>query len=500
MAYLNFPSSPTTGTIHTVGARSWIWTGYAWALQPGAATFSTLTVQTLLVQSTANSTSTTTGAVQVAGGVGIAKDTFIGGDLTVEGVINGVIAGVVSTATDIIGGTAGQILYQISSGDTSFFGPGNYGELAMSTGGSQPVFTSTSGLIVGAAVTATNLAGGSTGSISYQVSNGITGFIDIGPSGSLLQSDGTTASFVSTSSLNVAYATTASELAGIATTATNIQGGTEGQLLYQISPSVTGFVSTSTAGYVLVSTGLTSPQWQNSLNLTSTTAATSTQTGALIVAGGVGIGGDLFLGGDLYTEGSLVITTSTFADSLSAGDDITISNIGAGVLRIDNTSTLQSVTNRGATTTNVVYLTNTTESTSTTTGALVVSGGIGVGKRVTCESIRITDSVFDSTMNTVNDTSLVIIDEYNISEYRAAKYLIQIDDGTGTNAKFHMTEISIIASNTGTIAINEYGTVATEGTLGDFTANVVSGKATLYFQPDNISDKVIYALRTAIAT
>jgi hypothetical protein len=145
-------------------------------------------------------------------------------------------------------------------------------------------------------------------------------------------------------------------------------------------------------------------------------------------------------------------------------------------------------------------LTNTSQSTSTLTGALVVTGGIGVGKRVTCESIRITDSVFDSTMNTVNDTSLVIVDEYNISEYRAAKYLIQIDDGTGSTAKFHMTEISIIASNTGTIALTEYGTVTTEGALGTFTANVVSGKATLYFQPTAISNKVIYALRTAIAT
>lgn len=500
MAFLNFPSNPTTGTIHTIGAKSWTWTGYAWALQPGTAVFSTLTVETLLVTSTANSTSTTTGAVQVAGGVGIAKDAYIGGDLTVNGVINGVIAGVVSTATDIVGGTAGQILYQISSGDTGFFGPGNYGELAMSTGGTQPVFTSTSGLVVGAATTSTNLAGGSQGSVPYQSAEGTTEFISIGVAESLLQSNGTTATFVSTSNIRVGFATTADVLTGIANTATNIENGSAGQLIYQISPSQTGFVSTSTAGYVLISDGVNSPQWQNSLNLSSTTSATSTNTGALTIAGGVGIAGDLYLGGDLYTEGSLVITTATFANSLSEGDDISITDLGGGTLRFDNTSTLQTVTNRGATTTNVLHLTNATESTSTITGALVVSGGIGVGKRITCESIRITDSVFDSTQSIVNDTSLVIIDQYDIGQYRAAKYLIQIDDGTGTNARFHMTEISIIASNTGTITLTEYGTVTTEGTLGVFTANVISGEATLYFQPDAISDKVIYALRTAIAT
>lgn len=487
MAYLNFPSNPSTGTVHTVGSRSWEWTGYAWALQPGTATFSTLTVQTLIAKSNENSTSTTTGAVRVTGGIGISQDAFIAGNLTVEGNIIGVIAAAVSTATDILGGSAGQILYQITTGDTGFFGPGNYGELAMSTGGTAPVFTATSGLTVGAATNADNLTGGNTGSIPYQASAGITAFIDIGGAGTVLQSDGSTATFVTPSVLSVG-------------TATNIAGGQAGQLVYQTDASQTGFVSTSTAGYVLVSAESSAPQWQNSLNLSSTASAISTTTGALIVAGGIGVGGDLYLGGNLYMEGAEVITTATFANSLSSGTDITITDIGGGVLRFDNISTLQSVTDRGATTTNVINITNATESTSTLTGAMVITGGIGVGKRITCESIRITDSVFDSTQSTVNDTSLVIVDKYDISQYRAAKYLIQIDDGTGTNAKFHMTEISIIASNTGTVTLTEYGTVTTEGTLGVFTANVVSGEATLYFQPDEISNKVIYALRTAISS
>ena len=47
-----------------------------------------------------------------------------------------------------------------------------------------------------------------------------------------------------------------------------------------------------------------------------------------------------------------------------------------------NTSTLQSVTDRGAATTNAISITNSTTSISTTTGALIVAGGIGVGNSI----------------------------------------------------------------------------------------------------------------------
>ena len=47
-----------------------------------------------------------------------------------------------------------------------------------------------------------------------------------------------------------------------------------------------------------------------------------------------------------------------------------------------NTSTLQSVTGRGAVTSNAVGVTNATASTSTLTGAVVITGGLGVGGNV----------------------------------------------------------------------------------------------------------------------
>jgi len=73
--------------------------------------------------------------------------------------------------------------------------------------------------------------------------------------------------------------------------------------------------------------------------LASTTASGSTTTGALIVAGGVGIGGNLHVGQNLYVPGIEV--------------------------------------EEGLTT-----ITNATSATSTTSGALVVTGGVGIGKNI----------------------------------------------------------------------------------------------------------------------
>ena len=53
---------------------------------------------------------------------------------------------------------------------------------------------------------------------------------------------------------------------------------------------------------------------------------------------------------------------------------ITTSSIVAG-----GTDNLQNVTSRGATTANVITITNSTASVNTTTGALIVTGGVGIG-------------------------------------------------------------------------------------------------------------------------
>lgn len=244
--------------------------------------------------------------------------------------------------------------------------------------------------------------------------------------------------------------------------------------------------------------------------VTDSTSATSTTTGALTVVGGVGIGGDLYVGGNFYAGGQLVLTTASFEQTLSEGPDIDISPVTSGTFTfivISNTSTLQTVTSRGNSTTNQIIILNTDESTSTQTGALIVSGGIGIWGnghfegRVYSESLKIADAVFDSTLINISSNATTVIDVYSLNDFRAAKYFIQISDGTGPTAEFQAQEITLIASNTGTVDISVYGTVTTNGPngLGDFSAMVDGSDVKLLFTADFATSKSIRVLRTALS-
>lgn len=48
------------------------------------------------------------------------------------------------------------------------------------------------------------------------------------------------------------------------------------------------------------------------VTVNSSTAATSTSTGALVVNGGIGTGGNIYASGNIYTNGQLVPSFSTF--------------------------------------------------------------------------------------------------------------------------------------------------------------------------------------------
>ena len=253
----------------------------------------------------------------------------------------------------------------------------------------------------------------------------------------------------------------------------------------------------------------------NSLTVSTSTNATSTNSGAVQVVGGIGIGGDLWIGGTIYAGNVPVLTTSSLNSSVFGGDDIRITSTGttsSSFLRFDNTSTLQTVTNRGYTTTNRISVTNSTESTNTTTGAVVVAGGLGVGKRVNCESLRIADSIFDSSLITVATTATTLVDSFLSTEFRSAKYFIQISSGGGaghtlSTATFQAVELILITDNVGTVYATEYGLVSTGGVsggavLGSFTADlsVIDNTARLYFTPNAATNKTIKVLRTSMAS
>jgi len=95
------------------------------------------------------------------------------------------------------------------------------------------------------------------------------------------------------------------------------------------------------------------------LELTSNIASTTTSTGTLVVDGGVGIGGDVNIGGDTTIIGIL------------AADSIESTPIGTAFRSTGAFTTLDA--------NGIFQVTDATISTSQTTGAAVITGGLGVG-------------------------------------------------------------------------------------------------------------------------
>jgi hypothetical protein len=123
------------------------------------------------------------------------------------------------------------------------------------------------------------------------------------------------------------------------------------------------------------------------IKTTDTTASTTTATGSIIAGGGAGIAGNATIGGVADVTGitksrsgiQLYDTAAPFTDYTSitpngASTEVSTTRVGGGNLEIRSTV-------------NQVYISSTAPSTTTATGALRVTGGAGIGERVTATNI-----------------------------------------------------------------------------------------------------------------
>jgi hypothetical protein len=243
----------------------------------------------------------------------------------------------------------------------------------------------------------------------------------------------------------------------------------------------------------------------NELVVLNTTNSINTGSGALQVAGGMAIGQDLWIGGTIYSGGVPVITTSSLISDILAGPDIKIESTasylitGTTAILVSNTSTLQTVTTRGNTTNQPIIFSNATESTSSTTGAVIISGGLGVAKRINSESLQIADTIMDSGKILVNTTDTIVVDAYPVTQYRSAKYLIQITEGSGSGASFETIEILLLVDNDQTVYATEYAVLTSHGDLGEFAADVQGDNIVrLYFTAHYATSKEVKIFRTGM--
>lgn len=125
---------------------------------------------------------------------------------------------------------------------------------------------------------------------------------------------------------------------------------------------------------------------------------------------------------DSDTEYTWAETGSAVADGLTdtltlvSGTDINV-NVDEtnDAIRIQGTSTLSSVTGRGASTASAITLSNTTDSTSTTTGALIVSGGIGLAKQLRVGGNTTISGLMSVTGNTTFSANVTIAGDLTVN-------------------------------------------------------------------------------------
>lgn len=365
---------------------------------------------TLVVSSATNSSSTTTGALKVSGGVGIVGNAFIGGTVTVATPISIPNGG---TNVSSFGQSAGFVYYDganlrllAASGATinysngyyqfdnrvyasSFFannaqmpnGSGVAGRVTIWSGnntiGSDAEFTydtATNTLTVGvigsgswAASAITSHYGGTglqspfvVGDILYATTTTTWGRLAASStSGQVLTSNGAAAlptwqSVPPSAASSVAVSpTTVSESHFITAVNTSSSSGLG-------LSTITSFVVNPNSGRVSMS----------GLAVTSTTGSGSTTTGALTVVGGAGIGGTLNVGGTISSIGASIfgpLYTNTIIIG-QTGNNINFNDSSGNVLGNFNTSN------------GWFRSAQTTESNNKDSGALVSLGGLGVAK------------------------------------------------------------------------------------------------------------------------
>jgi len=208
------------------------------------------------------------------------------------------------------------------------------------------------------------------------------------------------------------------DVTGAATFANDLTVGAVSNLFVDVSTSRVG-INEATPGASLDVGG--------DVNIQSVTDATSKTSGALVVAGGVGIGGDVYatntvLSGNLTVDTDTLIVNSTthLVGINKAVPTVALDVVGDVVITDDftvdtNTLRVDSVTDRVGI--NVlapdasmhvvgnVHVQNTTEAFSTVTGAMTITGGLGVTANVHATQFHGDGSKLTGLVTTLEDVA-----------------------------------------------------------------------------------------------
>jgi len=252
--------------------------------------------------------------------------TTTGTSLLYNGQLIVTTATVATSATNIAGGAAGSVPYQSAAGQTAFLSIGTNGFI-LTSNGTAPTWTALTGLSAGQATTATNLSGGTVGQIPYQTAAGSTTFAGPGTAGQILVSGGAAApTYTNTASIYVGNTVNAEKWQTPRTF--TFGGDLTGSMVVDGSKDVT-FTATVAANSVALGTDTTGDYVSNGATsgfgisgsttgegqtFTVTANSTSSNTANTIVfrdGNGDFSARSLILSGDLTVQGTTITVDST---------------------------------------------------------------------------------------------------------------------------------------------------------------------------------------------
>jgi trimeric autotransporter adhesin len=392
------------------------------------------------IGSTATATSST-GALRVAGGVSIGGGLYVQGEiianqLTVQ--LTTVTTTLVETddiiqtknTTTSIGTTTGAL---VVAGGVGIGGNLNIGGIITA-----PVF-------VGTATTSTNIAGGATGSIPVQTAAGITGFILAGTTDQFLRSSGSTAAFVSTSTMYVDSAVRAERFR--TPRAITFTGDVTGSF------SLDGTQNTGTALTIQ----------PNSIELGVDTVGGYISTGTTT---GFGISGSAAGEGTTFNVNSNATSTndvSTIVFRNNAGsfaaNNITAAQFNGNAQGLTNIPGLQidvgSVRNSSLTSSTVGFVAG--------TGISISTASVALGDSITITSTGVTTLTGSSHLAVSTSSGAVTITNNGVRTLTGSAFIaVSTSTGTVTITNNGVQSIAVsgaigVSASTGTITITDVG-------------------------------------------
>jgi len=224
-----------------------------------------------------------------------------------------------------------------------------------------------------------------------------------------------------------------------------------------LAQGVSFYVSSSGAGAEVLNTPLQIGRFTGTgLTIYSTTVTTSTTTGALVVAGGVGIGGTLFtdpgkrssVSGFAISDGagtgnSIILNSAAVTTSFTSGALIVAGGVGIGGTLFTDPSKRSSVSgfaiSNGAGTGNSIILNSAAVTTSTTSGALIVAGGVEIGETLFTDPAKTSSISGFGFSNGAGSGSSIILSSTVLSNTTSSGALI-ISGGAGIAKSLNIGE------------------------------------------------------------